>query len=91
MNYVGSYKLSLKYHWFTPSSFKDIRISKSVFVAKKNYFVKFNENLLFINVLVSMKDFVTLHFKTYLSRQTKIKEFMSLCHNLYLNPDSANL
>ena len=38
MNYMlGSYKLSLKYHKFTPSSFKDIGISKSVFVAKTQF------------------------------------------------------
>ena len=37
MNYAGLYKLSLKYHRFTPSNFKDIGTSKSVFVAKTQF------------------------------------------------------
>jgi len=37
MNSVRLNSLSLKYHWFTPSGFKDIRIRKFEFVAKTQF------------------------------------------------------
>jgi len=65
MNYAGSYKLSLKYHRFTPSSFKDIRISKSVFAAKTQFlskeFIWKNKNRIKILSFSLKKHMFTLH------------------------------